>query len=135
MNDPSGKPYYAEWVEGLTKTHKGGLSKYERRLPQRVFAVDSDSCPLQFLRLLLSKRPPDLPSCGPLYLQPLKNPKRDIWFSSQPVGENNLDTYMHQMATLAGLDTTNKRFTNHSVRKTTVMKLQKAGISNDKIVP
>ena len=38
------------------------------------------------------------------------------------------------MATLAGLDTTNKRFTNHSVCKTTVMKLQKAGISNDKIV-
>ena len=38
------------------------------------------------------------------------------------------------MATLAGLDTTNKRFTNHSVHKTTVMKLQKAGVSNDKIV-
>ena len=50
------------------------------------------------------------------------------------MGENNLDTYVHQMATLAGLDTTNKRFTNHSVHKTTVMKLQKAGISNDKIV-
>ena len=55
VNDPSGKLYYAEWVEGLTKTHKGGLSKYERRLPQRVFAVDSDRCPLQFLRLLLLK--------------------------------------------------------------------------------
>ena len=76
----------------------------------------------------------DLQNCGPLYLRPLKNPKRDVWFSSQPVGENNLDTYMHQMATLAGLDTTNKQFTNHSIRKTTVMKLQKAGISNDKIV-
>ena len=43
-------------------------------------------------------------------------------------------THMQQMATLAGLDTTNKRFTNHSVCKTTVMKLQKAGVSNDKIV-
>jgi len=29
--------------------------------------------------------------------------------------------------------TTNKNFTNHSIRKTTVCKLQKAGISNDKI--
>ena len=48
--------------------------------------------------------------------------------------KTNLDTYMHQMDTLAGLDTTNKQFTNHNVRKTTVMKLQKAGISNDKIV-
>ena len=137
VNDPSGKPHHAEWVEGLTMTRKGGLSKYDRRLPQRVFAVPerlSDRCPLQFLRLLLSKRPADLQSCGPLYLRPLKTPKQDVWFSSQPVGENNLDTYMQQMATLAGLDTTNKRFTNHSARKTTIMKLQKAGVSNDKIV-
>ena len=87
---------------------------------------ESDRCPLQFLHLLLSKRPADLQSCGPLYLRPLKTPKQDVWFSSQPLGENNLDTYMQQMATLAGLETTNKRFTNHSVHKTTVMKLQKA---------
>ena len=72
VNDPLRKPSYAEWVEGLTKTRKGGLSKYERRLPQSVFAVpDSDRCPLQFLSLLLSKRPPDLQSCDPLYLRPL----------------------------------------------------------------
>ena len=38
------------------------------------------------------------------------------------------------MATLAGFDTTNKWFTNYSVHKTTVMKLQKAGVSKDKIV-
>ena len=33
------------------------------------------------------------------------------------------------MALAAGLDTTNKHFTNHSVRKTTVQKLKKAGAS------
>ena len=33
---------------------------------------------------------------------------------------------MHQMGTLAGLDTTNKRFT-HQYYKTTVMKLQRQG--------
>ena len=59
MNDPTGKPHYVEWVEGLTKTCQG-LTKYERRIPQRVFAVDSDRCPLRFLHLLLSKRPHDL---------------------------------------------------------------------------
>ena len=40
---------------------------------------------------------------------------------------------MKQMALAAGLDSANKHFTNHSVRKTTVRKLQKAGILNDKI--
>ena len=34
MNDPSGKLYYAEWVEGLTNTLKGGLSKYETTTPK-----------------------------------------------------------------------------------------------------
>jgi len=40
---------------------------------------------------------------------------------------------MKTMAKLAGIDKTGRRYTNHSVRKTTVRKLQKAGISNDKI--
>ena len=41
---------------------------------------------------------------------------------------------MHEkISNLAGLDCTNKKFTNHSLQKTTVRKLQKAGISNDKI--
>jgi len=40
---------------------------------------------------------------------------------------------MKCIATQGGLSQTNKKFTNHSVRKTTVRKLQKAGISNDKI--
>ena len=38
------------------------------------------------------------------------------------------------MAKLGNLDITNKKFTNHSIRKTTVCKLQKAGVSNDKII-
>ena len=40
---------------------------------------------------------------------------------------------MKTMASLAGIDKSGRRYTNHSVRKTTVRKLQKAGISNDKI--
>ena len=37
------------------------------------------------------------------------------------------------MAMLGKLDSTNKKFTNHSIRKTTVCKLQKAGVSNNRI--
>ena len=40
---------------------------------------------------------------------------------------------MKEHAKFGGLDCTNKRFTNHSVRKTTVRKLQKAGVTNDRI--
>ena len=38
------------------------------------------------------------------------------------------------MVTLAGLDTTNKRFTNYSVRKTTVMKLKRQVLQMTRIV-
>ena len=66
-------------------------------------------------------------------LRPFEKPKRDVWFSMQPVGVNKINSYVKGLATLGGLECTNKRFTNHSVRKTTVRKLQKAGVSNNKI--
>ena len=52
--DPSGKTY-VEWVEGLTKTRQGGLSKIERRLPQKMFAHEGSRCPVKFLELLITK--------------------------------------------------------------------------------
>ena len=45
------------------------------------------------------------------------------------------DRLLHEKsATMGGLDITKKHFTNHSVRKTTIRKLKKAGVSNDKII-
>ena len=66
-------------------------------------------------------------------LRPLEKPKRDVWFSAQPVGANKINSYMKELATLGGLECTNKRFANGNVRKATVHKLQKAGVSNNKI--
>ena len=134
VRDPSGKTLYVEWVEGLTKTRQGGLSKTERRLPQKMFAHGGSRCPVKFLELLITKRPQKLRSSGPLYLRPLESPHTDVWYSLQPVGIQTINAYMKNMAKLANLDITNKKFTNHSIRKTTVCKLQKAGVSNDKII-
>ena len=36
INDPSGKPYYVECMEGMTKTCRGGPSEYKRQLPRSV---------------------------------------------------------------------------------------------------
>ena len=134
VSDPSGKTLYVEWVEGLTKTRQGGLSKTERRLPQKMFAHGGSRCPVKFLELLITKRPQKLRSSGPLYLRPLESPHTDVWYSLQPVGIQTINAYMKNTAKLANLDITNKKFTNHSIRKTAVCKLQKAGVSNDKII-
>ena len=82
---------------------------------------------------MISKRPIELKNCGSLYLKPLDTPNDEVWYTAQPVGIHTIDTYMKYIAMQGGLDLTNKKFTNHSVRKTTVRKLQKAGVSNDKI--
>ena len=128
-----------EWTEGLTKTRQGGLSKKQRRVPQRMFAVGGDRCPVGILEKAISKRPTNLAQTGPLYLGPLyltplqKFKGRGVWYSEAPLGVNKIDSFMNTMAALAGLDTTNKKFTNHCVRKTLVRKLQKQGVTNDKI--
>lgn len=132
-NPQTGESEYVEWTEGLTKTRQGGLVKQDRRVPQKLFSTGTERCPVKLLELLISKRPAHLRSCGPLYLTPLRKPRLSLWYSVQPVGENKIKTYMKTMANLAGIDKSGKRYTNHSVRKTTVRKLQKAGISNDKI--
>ena len=99
-----------------------------------MFATSDSRCPVRFLERLISKRPEHLRNSGPLYLQPLSKPKPDVWYLIQPVGFNKIDGFMKRIATMGGLDITKKHFTNHSVRKTTVRKLQKAGVSNDKII-
>jgi len=54
-------------------------------------------------------------------------------YSVQPVGESKIKIYMKTMASLAKIDKSGKKYTNHSVHKTTVGKLENAGISKDKI--
>ena len=120
---------YIEWVEGITKTRKGGLQKPTCRLTQRMFPMGGSRCPVAALEFMVSKRPLDLRSSGPLYLQPLQKPKPDIWFSHQPVGVNTINRYMKDITMQAGLQTTQKNFTNHSMRKTVVKKLKKAGVA------
>ena len=75
-----------------------------------------------------------------LYLAPLRK-ERDwaktkvcVWFARQPVGVNMINRFMKNMAKEGGLDITAKNFTNHSVRKTAVRKLKKAGVSSSEIM-
>ena len=55
---------------------------------------------------------------GPLYLTPLQHFQgKDVWYTLSPVKINQIDHFMKTMTKLIGLETTQKNFTNHSVRK------------------
>jgi len=66
------QPLYVEWVEGPTKTNRGGLTKMGRRLPQTMFATGDEMCSVKFLKELISIGPPSFKQSGPLYLRPLE---------------------------------------------------------------
>ena len=134
VKSPNGETDYVQWTEGLTKTRKGGLSKPARRIEQRMFAVGGPRCPVMLLKMMLSKRPDELKLSGPLYLTPLRKPRPDLWYSKQPVGIHTVNGYMKAIADAGSLNGNGKRYTNHSVRKVTVQKLKKAGVSSREII-
>lgn len=138
VRDSSGKTTHVEWIEGPTKTRQGGLRKRPRSVTQKLTKTGGSRCPIKFFEQLVSKRPSELKASGPLYLTPLRKQrnwsKEDVWFSRTPVGMNYINKFMNSMAHDAGLDVTGKNFTNHSLRKTTVKKLKKAGVSNTDIM-
>ena len=59
--------------------------------------------------------------------------KEDVWYTTMPVGTNTISTFMQAIAK-AGLEQTGKRLTKHSVRKTTIRKMKRHGVTNTNIV-
>ena len=55
VKNTNGDTEYIEWVEGQTKTRRGGLTKSDRRVTQRVFADGSDRCPVVSRKTHLKK--------------------------------------------------------------------------------
>ena len=81
--------------------------------------------PVRLFKLWLSKRPNGMKDNGPLYLGIIQRPKNsEIWYSKVRMGENTIGKIVKTMAACL---TTDKKITNHSMRKTLVSKLKKAG--------
>ena len=53
----------------------------------------------------------------------------EVWFTNIPLGVNSINTFIPRKVVAAGLDSTKKYFTNHSIQKTTVKNLKKAGVN------
>ena len=81
--------------------------------------------PVRLFKLWLSKRPAGMEDKGPLYLGIIERPKSsDIWYTKIRMGQNTIGKIMKSMATTLKTD---KKITNHSMRKTLVSKLKNAG--------
>ncbi|XP_031341004.1 uncharacterized protein LOC116169118 [Photinus pyralis] len=56
------------------------------------------------------------------------------WYKDVPVGKNVMGKWMNDSAKRAGLNTTDKKITNHSSRATAVSTLAKSGVEEQQII-
>ena len=114
--------------DSISKTNQGGLKdmKKERKIVWIKPSVNMNRCPVRLVEKYMNL----LPVWGSkqnFYVQSLKKPKPFCWYSTMPVGINNVRKVIGRLLKDAGLD---GYFTNHSLRRTCATRLFQAGTSS-----
>ena len=82
-----------------------------------ILSISSIKFKFKF-KFKLSKRPVGMKNTGPLYLSVINRPQSpDVWYTKIRMGQNTIGNIMRSMASCLK---TNKKLTNHSMRKTLV---------------
>jgi len=90
-----------------------------------MFATGRKRCPCALLKKYLDKRPAELKMTGPLYLGVIEKPQTSVWYKKKMLINNIMKT---MKLTSESCLPTDKKVTNHSLRKTVVKKLKSSGI-------
>ena len=87
------------------------------------------------LRGRQDRRSRNLRASGPFYLSIKHNsgPGDETWYKVQPMGENKINSMMKNIISQTTLQSSEKRFTNHSALKTLVSKMKKANLERSSI--
>ncbi|XP_072019687.1 uncharacterized protein [Amphiura filiformis] len=115
-----------------TKNHKGDQTNDpDNKQERRMYATQSDQCPVAALKLYLSKLNPKQDS----FFQRPKSMKKWVrsdttWYEDAPVGKNILGNMMSTISDQAQLS---QRYTNHCLRATSISTLIHAGFSRSDV--
>ena len=63
-----------------------------------------------------------------------ENPKTNVWYKKQRLGVNSIDNMMKSVVKNTALETSKKKLTNHTARKTVVKKLRAASVERQSII-
>ena len=125
---------YITFSEGITKTRQSGLREKRRAQIPKMFETQNERCPVKIFNFFKTKRPVNLQATGPFYLAIISNSVSNIWFKKSPMGVHTINNIMKTMISNSPLQSSNKRLTNHSARKTLVKKLKQNQLPRSEII-
>lgn len=119
----------------FSKTCQGGSKSCTNSKWLVPNVVNKDACPVRLFNKLISKRGKNITS-NRLFLRPNRfwKTENDTWFDNIPVGKNTINGWTKSSAQVIGLDTKNKKITNHSNRSTAVSQLAKKGVPEQQLI-
>ncbi|CAG2216012.1 unnamed protein product [Mytilus edulis] len=116
--DADGRVYIYMSSDELTKNHQ----QDENTADGRMYASDDDLCPVRSFRLYTSHLRGN--KCDRLFQRPSTKMNSVKWYDSIPMGHNTIGNLMPTISGKAGLSV---RYTNHSLRATSVHVLDNIG--------
>ena len=126
---------FVEFAEGPTKTRSEGLNAKSRQFQPKMFQTGRERCPVALVHQYIRCRPPNLRMSGPYFYLSIKynrGSSNEIWYKFQPLGENKINSMMKNIISETTLESSEKRFSNHSACKTLVShRLQKYPVFDD----
>ena len=128
---------YLEFHERDSKTMDGSGNSDWRATVPRIYSDGTERDPINVYEEFVRRRPTtSRAKDSPFYLTPVPTKRiladeiNSAWFYATPMGQNTLGQLMKRACDAAGID---GKKTNHSLRKSTVKTLQKAGVAPHKI--
>ena len=115
-----------------SKTRTGQDGGHQRAFEPKAHASNNKSrCPVEFYKAFRSHRSqamlePDAPFY--LTINDRRKPNDNVWYLDRPLGKNEIGKFLKDAFAAAKLDDTNKKVSNHSVRKTSVGRLLEADV-------
>ena len=132
IEKPGQRPYL-EYTEDVSKNRQGGL-KGRKLKPKVVRHHDNpsnpDRCFVKLFKSYQSVLPVNRPNDA-FYFHPLPKPRDGCWFTTKPIGHNDLQGTVARLCANAGI--TGFR-SNHSLRATTATRLYQGNVDEQLIM-
>ncbi|GET00472.1 zinc finger MYM-type protein 2-like [Rhizophagus clarus] len=142
-----GGEHYDLKIQHFVKRKDGGIDVifYQSKCNQirlsnsnpksEIISIPPNENIIKDYELYFTKRPPQCDDA--FYLQPCNQAEVEFtgyWYKSAHVGRNSLNKFMNEIALVTGINCDDRKFSNHSGRKTFVQYSKSRGISDNDVM-